>query len=70
MKLSRKDKAFYSGLITALALVALYDEETLYREIVNTCDEKELIQAAREEEELEYSGLIKYGYVPTLKSNR
>jgi len=62
--LSRQTQAFYAGIITALAVVALHDEQTLYEEIIDTLDKDELIEFARMNEELEFSGLVQYGYVP------
>ena len=60
---AERDAALYSGIITALAVVRTADQETLFREIVNLCDEVALIAVARENDELEFSGLVKYGYV-------
>ena len=53
---------FYFGIIAALAVVALYDQETLFREIVGTVDEAELIRFARKRGEMRWSGLSKYHY--------
>lgn len=55
-------RGFYGGIITALAILKLHDSETQYRDIVEACDVKELVAHARREEELLYSGLVKYGY--------
>lgn len=53
---------FYAGIISALAVIALHDQETIFREIVDLCDEGELIAHARKNDEMEFSGLSKYGY--------
>lgn len=57
------DEAFYGGIITALAVVALHDEQTIYEEIIGTLNKDELIHFARKNHELEFSGLVQYGYV-------
>lgn len=62
-RLTKEDKAFYGGIITALAIVALHDQQTIYEEIIDTLDKDELTQHATENEELEFSGLVQYGYV-------
>lgn len=61
-KLTLRDKAFYSGILSALAVIVMHDQETIFREIVNTTDEKELLAVAVMEEEMEWSGLTRYGY--------
>ena len=62
MRLSPERRAFFRGMLAALAVVALHDQETLYREIIATDDEIALVYVARQEELLESAGLIKYGY--------
>lgn len=59
---ARDDERFYQGMIAALAVVALYDAETLFREIVNTADEAELVRVARKHGNMRWSGLMRYGY--------
>lgn len=54
---------FYHGVIAALAVVALHDNKVIFDEIVGTCDERELIRAAVEDESAEWAGLVKYGYL-------
>ena len=44
----------------ALVLVAAHDQETLYREIVNTIDEKQLIKVAR------VDGLMRWSVSPDI----
>jgi hypothetical protein len=61
-KKAETDRAFYSGIRTALSILALHDQETIFRELVETCSLPELIEAAKEDGELEFSGLIRYGY--------
>lgn len=54
---------FYRGMIAALAVVYLHDDETVYHEIIATADENDLIAVAIESEDAEWCGLVKYGYV-------
>ena len=56
------DSAFYSGILTALNLLDLHGEDTIYDELVKLCDVRELVAVAKAEEELEWSGLVKHGY--------
>ena len=53
---------FYSGILAALAVVACYDEETLFREIVKTVHEDKLIKVARKDGAMRWSGLYRYRY--------
>lgn len=53
---------FYAGILAALAVVALHDKETIFREIVNTTDERELVAFAKRDGAMEFSGLTRYGY--------
>lgn len=62
MRISKEDQAFYSGILTALAVVALHDQETVFREIVDIVDEKELIWVAKKNAEMRWSGLSQYRY--------
>jgi hypothetical protein len=65
MRLSKEKRAWYRGVLAALALVKDSDYEVLYREIVGTMDEKELIAVALDDEyaTAEWAGLVRYGYV-------
>jgi len=63
-----EDENFYAGIITALAVIAQFDNEVMYREVINTLDLSKLIKYAKKNGELEFSGLIQYGYYKTLKS--
>ena len=56
------DRNFYGGMLAALSVVAVHDQETLFREIVGTVKEEELVAAALEDESAEWAGLIQYGY--------
>jgi len=58
----RSDYDFYRGIIAALAVVANYDEETLFREIVATTDRAELVKVARKDGAMQWSGLSRYRY--------
>ena len=59
------NKDFYAGIITALAVVHLHDEPTIYREIIESlgADIDGLINHAAREGELEFAGLVANGYV-------
>ena len=59
---TKLDDAFHAGLLAALAVVALHDLETLYREIVATADEQALVDFATRDGALDFSGLSRYGY--------
>ncbi len=61
-KLSKEDAAFYGGIISALAVCKLHDQEVIFHEIVQLCDLEGLLTHAEAEDELEFSGLEKYGY--------
>jgi hypothetical protein len=61
-KLSKADKAFYGGILTALAILRIHDQQTIFDEVVGTTDVKELVRYAKEENEMEWSGLADYGY--------
>lgn len=56
------DNNFYSGILAALAVVALHDAETIFREIVATANEAELIRVARKDGAMRWSGLSRYRY--------
>ena len=60
----------YSGILTALAIVAAADEETLFAEIVDVCSVEELVAFAIENGETEWSGLDGYGYTKKLAGRR
>lgn len=54
--------AFYAGVLSALAVVVIHDEETIFREIVDAIGEEELIRIARRDRAMRWSGLSYYGY--------
>lgn len=56
-------KSFRAGMLVALAVVALHDKETIYREIVDLEGEDKLIEVAEENDDVDQSGLRRYGYV-------
>ena len=65
MSLGMSDKEeveFHRGMLAALAVVASFDEETIYQAIVNTTDENLLIQIARRDGSMRWSGLSRYRY--------
>lgn len=53
---------FYHGIIAALAVVALHDQQVVFDEIVRTVDEAKLISVARRNGDMRWSGLSQYGY--------
>jgi len=55
---------FYAGIITALAIVDLHGQDTIYDEIIETLgkDVKGLVRHAIKNDELEFSGLAKHDY--------
>lgn len=56
------ERDFYAGMLAALAVVALHDQETVFRNIVETADEEALIKVARADGAMRWSGLSKYKY--------
>jgi len=54
--------SFHAGVLSALAIIAGHDERTLFDEIVSATGETELIQTARLDGAMRWSGLSKYGY--------
>jgi hypothetical protein len=58
----RNDDDFYAGMIAALAVIALHDSEVIFREIVATADEDALVDFAKRDDAMEFSGLARYGY--------
>ncbi len=53
---------FYRGVICCLAVIVVYDQQTLFDEIIRTVDEVELVRVARMDGAMRWSGLTKYGY--------
>ena len=56
----KNKKDFYAGIISALAVVKLHNEDTIHSEIVALCDLNELLAHARAEGEIEFAGLNEY----------
>jgi len=65
----RGEKDFYLGILAALAVVALHDQQSLWEEIVATCDEGKLIAVAVAEDWTEQSGLQRYGLIGGQRGN-
>ena len=60
--MKKEDKGFYAGIITALNLLDLHGQETIYDELVAMCKLEELIKFALSNDEFEWSGLAKREY--------
>ena len=60
--MKKEDKAFYAGIVTALNLLDLHGQETIYDELVAVCDLEELIKFTVDNDEFEWSGLAKREY--------
>lgn len=56
------ERGFYAGMLCALAVVADFDEETIFDHIVASSGEEELVSAARRGGSMRRSGLTRYGY--------
>ena len=56
------DDEFYKGICSALAVVTLFDMETIFDEIVGTVDAVALVKFARKTGSMRWSGLTKYHY--------
>ena len=61
--------SFYAGVLSALAIVAIHDERTLFDEIVDATGELQLVKRARRDGAMRWSGLSKYGYGKDRKSS-
>lgn len=61
-KFTTEDEAFIQGILVALAVVAIHDDETIYREIVDLQGEADLVWVARKHSDMKLSGLTQYGY--------
>ena len=55
-------QSFYAGVISALAVISNADERTLFDEVVDATGEGELVEQARKDGAMKWSGLSKYGY--------
>lgn len=58
----KNSDSFYAGMLAALAVVALHDNETIFHEIVELDDAQALVAFAKRDGQLEMSGLARYGY--------
>ena len=59
------NRDFYSGIITALNLLALHDQQTIYEELMqmlNEYDQQALMRYAKQENEYEWGAFEKYGF--------
>lgn len=60
-KPTKIDEAFMGGVLASLDIVTLHDQETVWREIVESaCDPLELARYAGREGLLEVSGFVQY----------
>ena len=55
-----EDEEFYLGIISALAVVNIYNLDTLFDEIVGTTDLENLVKVARKNGHMRWSGLSEY----------
>ncbi len=56
----KDETSFYQGVIACLGVVELFGQDTLFREIVNTMDADKLLEVARRNGDLKWSGLSRY----------
>ena len=54
--------SFYAGVLSALAIIAVFDEGVIFDEIVKAIGEADLVKVARRDGTMRWSGLSKYGY--------
>lgn len=62
-RVSAKDRGFFGGILTALAIIHLHGEDTIFDEVIGTLDTESLsllIEHAKINDELEWSGLADY----------
>lgn len=60
--MTKEKRAFYHGMLAVLAVVKDHDQQVLFDEIVASADADELVAVARADEQMEMSGLARYGY--------
>jgi hypothetical protein len=58
---------FYRGVAAALTVVAQYDHEVIFDEIVRACGPRRLVDIAASDGVLKLSGFTRYGYLKSLK---
>ena len=56
------EPSFYAGVLSALAIIAVHDEATIFDEIVAATGETELVKTARRDGAMRWSGLSQHGY--------
>jgi hypothetical protein len=61
-----KDFDFLRGVLLCLQHVYGHDMETMYHEIVRDVGARDLVQAARKEDAVGWSGLHRYGYCDSI----
>ena len=61
---------FYAGILAALAIVSLHNNQTIFDEIVASCDINALVGFAIKDDSFEWSGLKRYGYSQRLQEAR
>lgn len=62
--------SFYAGVLSALAIIAIHDEQVIFDEIVAATGETELVKQARQDGAMRWSGLSKYGYGRNLTNEK
>jgi len=53
---------FYRGILVALEIITLHDDQVIFDEIVQSVGVRNLVRVARKDNEMRRSGLTKYGY--------
>jgi hypothetical protein len=53
---------FYRGILVALEIITIHDEQVTFDEIVAAVGVDDLVRVARRDGEMRRSGLTKYGY--------
>lgn len=59
---SDHNSGFYAGIITALHLLNMHGQDTIYDELVELLDLDQLVAHAAANDELAFAGLIQRGY--------
>lgn len=62
MKLSDTDKAFYRGILFGLQHIRGLDCSVTYRSLIRDAGPRNVVAVAKEDDALEWSGLIYYGW--------
>jgi len=53
---------FYRGVLVALEIITIHDEQVMFDEIVKSVGVDDLVRVARRDGEMRRSGLHKYSY--------